>query len=62
MNIIVTRYTHIEAECPFLTFEEMLDRVEDLVCGTVDNILKSPFAYLLYEINPVSLLYLISDF
>lgn len=47
------RYTHVEAECPFITFEEMLSRLEDLVCDTVDRVLKSPFAHLLYDINPV---------
>ena len=25
------RYTHIEAECPFISFNDLLDKVEDLV-------------------------------
>lgn len=49
----VVRYTHIEAECPFLTFEDLLNRLEDLVCDVVDRVLKSPAAQLLYDINPV---------
>lgn len=27
----VCRYTHIEAECPFITFDILLDKIEDLV-------------------------------
>ena len=46
------RYTHLEAECPFITFDELLDRVEDLVCDVVDRVLKSPFAQYLYDLHP----------
>lgn len=48
------RYTHIEAECPFITFEDLLNRLEDLVCDVVDRVLKSPAAQLLYDLNPVT--------
>jgi len=51
---LVCRYTHVEAECSFLTFEDLLDRLEDLICDTVDRVLKSPAAQLLYDVNPVS--------
>lgn len=45
-------YTHLEAECPFITFDELLDRLEDLVCDVVDRILKTPYKDLIYELNP----------
>jgi len=48
----VAEYTHIEGECPFISFNDLLDRIEDLICDVADRVVKSPFAHLLYEINP----------
>uniref|UniRef100_G3SLY4 Asparagine--tRNA ligase, cytoplasmic n=1 Tax=Loxodonta africana TaxID=9785 RepID=G3SLY4_LOXAF len=48
----LAEYTHIEAEFPFATFEDLLARVEDLVCDVVDRILKSPAASIVYDLNP----------
>ncbi|KAM5194661.1 asparagine--tRNA ligase, cytoplasmic [Mantella aurantiaca] len=48
----LAEYTHIEAECPFLTFENLLDRLEDLVCDVVDRVLKSPAGSLVMELHP----------
>uniref|UniRef100_A0A2M3ZGT1 Asparagine--tRNA ligase, cytoplasmic n=1 Tax=Anopheles braziliensis TaxID=58242 RepID=A0A2M3ZGT1_9DIPT len=48
----LAEYSHIEGECPFITFEELLDRLEDLVVDVVDRVLKSPWGYMVQELNP----------
>lgn len=48
----LAEYTHVEAECPFITFDELLDRLEDMVCDVVDRVLNSPLGHLVYELNP----------
>nr|XP_004654826.1 asparagine--tRNA ligase, cytoplasmic isoform X2 [Jaculus jaculus] len=48
----LAEYTHVEAECPFLSFEDLLNRLEDLVCDVVDRVLKSPAASIVYDLNP----------
>lgn len=50
----LAEYTHIEGECPFIDFDKLLDVIEDLVCDVVDRVLKSPFSYMIKELNPVS--------
>ncbi|XP_054715560.1 asparagine--tRNA ligase, cytoplasmic-like [Uloborus diversus] len=48
----LAEYTHVEAECPFITFNDLLDRLENLICDVSERILKSPVAHLVYEFNP----------
>jgi len=48
----VAEYTHIEAEFPFIDFEELLSRLENMVCDVVDRVLKSPLGSLVHELNP----------
>lgn len=42
----------MEAECPFIDYEEFLNRVEDLLTDVVDKVLKSSHGHLVYELNP----------
>ncbi|XP_058026473.1 asparagine--tRNA ligase, cytoplasmic [Ahaetulla prasina] len=48
----LSEYTHIEAEFPFMSYEDLLNRLEDLVCDVVDRVLKSPVSDLVYALNP----------
>ncbi|EDW40488.1 GL25269 [Drosophila persimilis] len=48
----LAEYTHVEAECPFISYDDLLDRLEDLVCDVVDRVLKSPYGHLVMELNP----------
>lgn len=48
----LAEYTHIEGERPFINFDQLLDTIEDLVCDTIDRVLKHPEAHLLFEVNP----------
>ncbi|XP_026522145.1 asparagine--tRNA ligase, cytoplasmic isoform X2 [Notechis scutatus] len=48
----LSEYTHIEAECPFMSYEDLLNRLEDLVCDVVDRVLKSPVSDIVYALNP----------
>lgn len=42
----------MEAEYAFITFEELLDRLEDMICDVTDRVLKSKLGYLIKELNP----------
>ncbi len=53
-HVLCYRFTHVEAECSFLTFDNLLERLEDLICDVVDRILKSPLGCIIKELNPVS--------
>ena len=48
----VAKYTHIEAEFPFIDFEELLSRLKNMVCDVVDRVLKSPLRSLVHELYP----------
>ena len=48
----LAEYSHLEAECPFITFDDLLDRLEDLVVDVVDRVLKSPYGHMIQELNP----------
>lgn len=49
----LAEYTHIEAECPFISFDDLLDRLEDIISDVIDRILKHPVASaIVKEFNP----------
>lgn len=48
----LAEYTHVEAECPFIDYNEFLDRVEDLIVDVVQRVLDSPYGHIVYELNP----------
>eukprot|EP01134_Creolimax_fragrantissima_P001490 CFRG1490T1 len=48
----LSEFTHVEAERPFITFNDLLETIEELVCDTVDRILDGPAGDLVREINP----------
>nr|CAG4643080.1 EOG090X030S [Ilyocryptus agilis] len=45
-------YAHVEAECPFVNFDQMLDRMEDLIVDVSERVMSSPYADLVRELNP----------
>ena len=49
----LAEYTHVEAECPFITFDDLLDRLEDLISDVIHRLLKHPVASeIIKEFNP----------
>ncbi|CDH60342.1 asparaginyl-trna synthetase [Lichtheimia corymbifera JMRC:FSU:9682] len=49
----LSEYSHLEAEMAFLTFDEMLDALEDLVCDVIDRIMANePTRQLIEQLNP----------
>lgn len=49
----LAEYSHVEAECPFITFEDLLDKVEDLIVDVIERVTKNPIgAAIIKEFNP----------
>ena len=51
-HLHLAEYTHLDAECPFITFKVLQDRLEDLVSDVVERVLKTPYKDLISELNP----------
>jgi len=49
----LAEYSHIEIECPFITFEDLLQKIEDTVSDVIDRLIANPLSkQILYEFNP----------
>lgn len=49
----LAEYTHVEAERPFISFEDLLNTIEDLICDLIERIVADPVAgQILKELNP----------
>lgn len=49
----LSEYTHIEAELDFITFDDLLDHLELVMCSVVDTALANPqIAHLIQSLNP----------
>lgn len=49
----LSEFSHLEAEMAFLSFEDMLDCIEDLICDVIDRIMAhKPTRQLIEQLNP----------
>lgn len=49
----LSEYTHLEAELAFITFDDLMNHIEDVICNTVDTLLADPVsAALVKQLNP----------
>jgi asparaginyl-tRNA synthetase len=49
----LSEYTHVEAELDFISFDDLLTHLEDLICGVLDHVFAQPrIAAMLKELNP----------
>lgn len=49
----LAEYSHVEAECPFITFDDLLDRIQDLISDVIKRLLEDPVASeIIRELNP----------
>ncbi|WFD00204.1 asparagine--tRNA ligase [Malassezia yamatoensis] len=49
----LSEYTHVEAELAFISFDDLLSHIEQLICGTIDRLLANDQARVFIEqLNP----------
>lgn len=49
----LSEYTHVEAELDFITFDDLLAHLEDIICGVLSIVMSNPrIAAMLQDLNP----------
>ncbi|OHT08421.1 asparaginyl-tRNA synthetase family protein [Tritrichomonas foetus] len=48
----LTEFTHIEAEYGFINFDQLMDRIEDLVFDVIDKLVNGPMGEIIKKRNP----------
>ena len=49
----LSEYTHLEGELAFITFDDLMDHIESVICETVDKLRQDPAAAaLIRQLNP----------
>ncbi|CAL1711741.1 unnamed protein product [Somion occarium] len=49
----LSEYTHLEAELAFITFEDLMNHIESIICETIGRLLQDPSsAALIKQLNP----------
>ncbi|KAG8942646.1 asparagine--tRNA ligase, partial [Tulasnella sp. 408] len=49
----LSEYTHLEAELAFITFDDLMTHIENVICDSVEIILSDPvISKLVYQLNP----------
>ncbi|CAE7233042.1 unnamed protein product [Rhizoctonia solani] len=49
----LSEFTHLEAELAFITFDDLMNHIEAVICETVDILLEDPkMAELVYQLHP----------
>lgn len=48
----LSEFTHVEAECPFISYEQLLDRIEGLVCDVLERVMSGPYREDMLSLNP----------
>ncbi|KAI7217849.1 asparaginyl-tRNA synthetase [Hortaea werneckii] len=49
----LSEYTHVEAELDFINFDDLLEHLEDIICGVLSIVMANPrVAAMLQELNP----------
>ncbi|WPH00097.1 asparaginyl-tRNA synthetase [Acrodontium crateriforme] len=49
----LSEYTHVEGELDFITFDDLLEHIEDMMCSVIEKVMAQPrIAAMIKELNP----------